>query len=322
MRNIHISVVIPVYGCCKSLNKLYDRLVISLSSISNNFEIIMINDASPDSSWDIIVQLSKNDNRVKGINFSRNFGQHYAITAGLDYAQGDWIVVMDCDLQDQPEEIVKLYNKAQEGFDIVFGKRENRQDNFYKRLSSKIFYKIFDYLTDTKTDSSIANFSIISNKVLQVLKSYKEQNRSYALFVNLIGFKRIDINIIHAKRDTGKSSYTFRKLINLAIDGIVSQSNKPLKLSIKFGFMLSFITIFYALWLILRYLFLDISVEGWTSVMVSIYFITGLLFLNMGFLGLYIGKIFDEVKNRPLYIIAEKTWDENKKENKKENKND
>ena len=303
----HISVVIPVYGCHSSLRELHERLVLTIEQITDSFEILMINDASPDGAWATIKELSLHDSRVKGINLSRNFGQHYAITAGLDYARGEWTIVMDCDLQDQPEEIAKLYTKAQEGYDIVFGRRAKRQDGYFKKLGSRVFYKIYDYLTDSKTDSSIANYSIISHKVLKALRRYREQNRSYGLFVNMLGFKRADIDIVHSKRAEGKSSYTLNKLINLAIDGIVSQSNKPLKLSIKFGFLLSFMTIVYALWLVFRHTVYGITVEGWTSVMVSIYFIAGLLFLNMGFLGLYIGKIFDETKSRPLYIVGETT---------------
>jgi len=306
--DIHISIIIPVYGCSTSLNKLYERLERTLSTITNKFEIIMINDASPDNAWEKIQKISKIDARVKGINFSRNFGQHRAITAGLDYADGSWVVVMDCDLQDQPEEIIKLYNKAQEGYDIVFGRRAIRNDSFFKKLGSKIFYKIYDYFTESNIDNTIANFSIISNKVVLELRKIREQNRSYPLFVNWIGFKRIDIDINHAKREIGKSSYSLKKLLNLAIDSIVSQSNKPLILSIKFGFMISFFSIFYGLWLIVRYFTQSIPIEGWTSVMVSIFFIGGLLFANMGFIGLYIGKIFDETKNRPLYLIQETTF--------------
>lgn len=309
MDKVQISVITPVYGCCGTLFSLYARLEKTLTSITNNFEIIMINDASPDNSWDIIKELSKNDPRVKGVNLSRNFGQHYAITAGLDYACGDWVVVMDCDLQDQPEEIVKLYNKAQEGYDIVFGRRYNRNDNFFKKLGSKIFYKIYDYFTESKIDNTVANFSLISIKVAKELRKLKEHNRSYPLFVNWLGFKRTNVDIEHASREEGKSSYTFKKLVNLAIDSIVSQSNKPLRLSIQFGFLLSFLSIFYALWLIIRYFLFQIPVEGWTSVMVSMYFIGGLLFANMGFLGLYIGKIFDETKNRPLYVVQETTFE-------------
>lgn len=304
-----ISIITPVYGCCKSINNLYERLNKSLSTITENFEIIMINDSSPDNAWEAIKELAQKDDRVKGINLSRNFGQHKAITAGLDYAKGDWIVVMDCDLQDQPEEIIKLYNKAIEGYDIVFGRRAERKDSFFKKLSSTLFYKVYDYFTESKIDNTIANFSIISKKVLDNLNKLKEQNRSYPLFVNWVGFKRTEINIEHAQREEGKSSYTFTKLMNLAIDSIVSQSNKPLKLSIKFGFIVAFLSLFYGILLILRYFVFSIPVEGWTSVMVSIYFIGGLLFANMGILGLYIGKIFDETKNRPIYIVQETTFE-------------
>lgn len=308
-KETYISVVIPVYRCCKSLNNLYERLNKTLSMITDNFEIIMINDSSPDNAWESIKELAKKNDRVKGINLSRNFGQHKAITAGLDHAKGDWIVVMDCDLQDQPEEIIKLYNKAQEGYNIVFGRRAERKDSFFKKLGSKIFFKVYDYFTESKIDNTIANFSIISKKVLDNLNKLKEQNRSYPLFVNWVGFKRTEINIEHSQREEGKSSYTFTKLMNLAIDSIVSQSNKPLKLSIKIGFIVAFLSLFYGIVLILRYFIFSIPVEGWTSVMVSIYFIGGLLFANMGILGLYIGKVFDEAKNRPIYIIQETTFE-------------
>jgi len=308
-KKIHISIVVPVYGCCKSLNSLYERLNKTLHTMTNDFEVIMVNDASPDNAWESIKELAKKDARVKGINLSRNFGQHKAITAGLDYTSGDWVVVMDCDLQDQPEEIVKLYNKAQEGYDIVFGRRAERKDSFLKQLGSKLFYKVYDYFTDANTDNTIANFSIISKKVLNTLKTMKEQNRTYPLFVHWTGFKRTEVNVEHSSRDDGKSSYTLNKLVILAIDSIVSQSNKPLKLSIKFGFSIALLSLLYGSWLVLKYFAFSIPVEGWTSVIVSIYFIGGLLFANMGILGLYIGKIFDETKNRPIYIVQETTFE-------------
>ncbi|KLE03690.1 glycosyltransferase family 2 protein [Aliarcobacter butzleri] len=304
-----MSIVIPVYGCCKSLINLYERLTKSISLITDNFEIIMINDSSPDSAWEVIKELAQKDDRVKGIKLSRNFGQHKAISAGLDYANGDWIIVMDCDLQDQPEEIIKLYNKVQEGYDIVFGKKIERKDRYFKRLGSKLFFKIYDYFTDSKVDSTVGNFSIISKKVLSSLTQMREQTKAYPLFVNWIGFRKAEVLIEHSERKEGKSSYDMKKLVNLAIDNIVSQSNKPLKLSIKFGFILSIFSLLYGSWLIFRYFMFSIPVEGWTSVMVSIYFIGGLLFANMGILGLYIGKIFDETKNRPIYIIQETTFD-------------
>ena len=301
----YISVVTPVYGCIASLEKLYNRLEKTLSQIDKNFEIIMVDDNSPDGAWEKIKKLTLKDCRVKGIKLSRNFGQQRAIRAGLDYASGEWIVVMDCDLQDKPEEIIKLYNKAQEGYDIVWGARINRQDHILKKLNSKLFHKILNYFTEQNKDKAIANFSIVSKRVIYELNKMKEQNVSFPLFINWLGFKFTQIEIEHLPREYGQSSYTFSKLLNLAIDNIISQSNKPLKLSIKFGFFISFASMLFAIYLIGRYFISGIPVAGWTSVMVSIYFIGGLLFANLGLIGLYIGKIFDETKNRPLYVIEE-----------------
>jgi len=300
-----ISVVSPVYGCCASLNDLYTRLKDSLSIISEDFEIIFINDASPDNAWDTIKELVAQDERVKGINLSRNFGQHKAIAAGLEHSRGDWVVVMDCDLQDRPEDIVKLYNKAQEGYDAVFGQRVSRQHSRRKRWASRAFIAVYDYLSDSKTDPTIGNFSIISRKVVDGLKQLKEQHHPYTFFVIWLGFKRTYIEVDHAKREAGTSSYNFKRLVQLAMDNIVSQSNKLLKMSIKFGFGLASFSAIYALYLVIKYFMTDEVVPGWTSVMVSIYFIGGLLFANLGLIGLYIGKIFDETKNRPLYVIDE-----------------
>ncbi len=309
---VYISIVIPVYGCEECLVKLHTRLDQTLSSLTENFEIIMVNDASPDSSWEAIKKLSKEDRRVKGISLSRNFGQSKAITAGLDHANGDWIIVMDCDLQDQPEEILKLHSKAQEGYDIVFGTRFNRRDSFFKKMRSNLYFVFYNYFTGSKTDSRVSNFSIISKKVLNALMMYREHNPAYTLSVNLLGFKRAEINIEHAEREDGKSSYSLKKLIDIAIDAIVSQSNKPLSMSIKFGFTISFLSFISIIWLVGKYYIYGVEIEGWTSVMVSMYFIAGLIFINLGFVGLYIGKIFNETKSRPLYLIDKLTWEEDK----------
>lgn len=305
-RTPHISVVTPVYGCRECLRELYKRLKLAIEQITADFEIILVNDASPDNAWEVIKQLATEDDRVKGIDLSRNFGQHNAITAGIDSAKGDWVVVMDCDLQDQPEEIEKLYKLAQEGYDVVFGRRNQRQDSLIKKLGSKAFYTVFDYFTDNKSDNSVANFSICSQHVIENFRKLREHNRSFPLFIRWMGFRTAYVDIEHAKRYAGKTTYNFSKLMKFATDSIVAQSNKPLKLSIRFGFLLSFSSIIYVLFLMIRYYFLAVPVEGWTSLMVSIYFVAGLLFLNMGLLGLYIGKIFEETKNRPIYIIKEK----------------
>jgi len=316
MKSIHLSIVVPIYGCATVLEKLYIRLVTTLEQIDKNFEIIMINDASPDNAWEKIKTLAQQDSRLKGINLSRNFGQHRAIRAGLDFAQGRWIVVMDCDLQDKPEEILKLYNKAQEGYDVVWGARKQRQDNFFKKLSSKLFHKVFNYFTEQNKDESIANFSIVSQKVIDSINKMREQNFNFPLFVNWAGFKVTQIEINHQPRAEGKSSYTFSKLMNMAIDNIVSQSNKPLRLSIKFGFTISLLSMLFGFYLVGKYFITGVPVAGWTSVMVSIYFIGGLLFANLGLLGLYIGKIFDETKGRPLYMVEETTFSGENREKK------
>ncbi len=302
----HISIVVPVYGCKTTLQELYIRLKKSLTPITEDFEIILVNDRSPDYSWDTIVEVSKLDQRVKGINLSRNFGQHKAITAGLDHADGDWVVVMDCDLQDQPEEIAKMYAKALEGYDVVFGRRYNRHDNFLKRMSSRFFYKAYNYLAESDFDSSIANFSICNRKVINSVISLREQSRSFPLFVKWVGYTIGYVDIEHAARKEGESTYTLRKLINFAIDSIISQSNRPLRMSIKIGLLFSLFSFLFGTYLIFKKIALGVPIEGWTSLMVSMFFIGGLILANLGFLGLYVGKIFDEAKNRPLYFIDEK----------------
>lgn len=300
-----ISIVSPVYGCKSCLNDLYARLLITLEKITPDFEIILVNDAGPDKAWPLIKELCEKDNRVKGIDFARNFGQHYAITAGLDYAAGDWVVVMDCDLQDQPEEILKLYAKAQEGNQVVFGQRISRQDSFLKKMSSRIFYLIFNYFTETKFDHTIANFGIYSQKVITNFRLLKEQNRSFPLFIQWLGFNPVFVEIEHSSRQDGNSSYTLGKLINLAIDVIVAQSNKPLKLSIQFGLLISFFSFLLGIYFLIKHFILEIAVPGWTSIIVSLFFVSGLIFANLGLLGLYIGKIFNETKGRPLYVVRD-----------------
>lgn len=306
-----ISVVVPVYGCQTALVELCERLENALITVAHHYEIILVNDASPDHSWETILNLSQENKDIKGINLSRNFGQHHAITAGLDYSKGDWVVVMDCDLQDQPEEIPKLFAKALEGYDVVFGTRVIRQDNWFKQKASQLFYKIYDYLTERTSDYTVANFSISSKKVIEGFRKMREQNRLFPLFIQWMGYKIAYLPIEHDVRKHGKSTYSIKKLITLGTDVLISQSNKPLRFSIQFGFLVSFISFFYGVILFIRYFFLAEPVQGWTSVMVSIFFVSGLLFFNLGIIGLYIGKIFNETKNRPLYLIQEITFKKN-----------
>ena len=305
----YLSVVIPVYRSQDSLRELYERLKSSLSSISDNFEIILVNDASPDDSWMIIQDLAQNDSRVKGLNLSRNFGQHRAITAGLDFVNGEWIVVMDCDLQDIPEEIPKLYQAAITGYDLVVGRKIKRQDGFFKKFGSRCFYRAFSYFTDSKVDNRIGNFGIYTRKVIDNIKVLREQNRSFGLFAIFVGFRRLELDIEHASRAHGSSSYNIFRLILLATDSIIAHSNKLLLLAIKLGFLISFSSLCFATLLVMRYFFLGAPLAGWTSVMVSMYFATGLIIATIGVVGVYIGKVFDEVKGRPLYIVESTTFE-------------
>lgn len=300
---MHISVVIPVFGCQGCLLELKHRLDDAIEPITHEYEIIFVDDRSPDDSWSTIKSLATDDPKTKGIQLSKNYGQHFAITTGLDHAKGEWVIVMDCDLQDNPEDIPKLYNKCQEGFDIVVGQRTNRKDSLFKKITSRLFHATLTYLTDTKHDTSIANFGIYSKKVIQSINIFRENNRNFPLFIKLVGFKRTEIPVTHSERITGKSAYNITKLMDLALDTILAHSNKPLRISIKFGFLIAIISSIYAITLITRYLIYGSTVEGWTSVMVSMFIMFGLTLTLIGIIGLYIGKIFDEVKCRPLYIM-------------------
>lgn len=305
--NNKISVVIPCYKCAGSLVDLHERLVLNLEGITKEFEIIFINDASPENDWEIVKELAAKDSRVFGINLSRNFGQHCAITAGLDHCNGDWVVVMDGDLQDRPEEIPKLFSKAQEGYDVVVGRRKNRKDSFMVRMTSKLFYIVFNYLTNQKLDNKVANLGIYSKKVISNVRKLKEADRSFGLLVVLVGFSRFELDIDHSYRAAGESSYSFSSRFKMAIDHILSHSNKPLIIAIQTGFSISFFALLYALWLVLRYFMSSNVVDGWTSLIVSLYFLSGLIVVVVGIVGLYVGKIYTETKNRPLYIVKENT---------------
>lgn len=308
-----ISVVIPVYGCKGCLIELCTRIVQTIESIPAQPEIILVNDASPDLPWETIKQLSTEDDRIKGIDLARNFGQHHAITAGLDYTNGDWVVVMDCDLQDHPEEIANLYKKALEGYEVVFANRTKRKDSWIKRKSSQLFYRTYDFFTGWNSDHTTANFSISAKMVVEAFRTMREQNRFFPLFVQWMGYKTGSIAVQHNARKEGETSYNIKRMIQLGTDAIIAQSNKPLRLSIQFGFLISLISFLFGVYFFARYFFLDVPVQGWTSVIVSIYFIGGLIFFNIGVLGLYIGKVFNETKARPLYLVRETTEDQKKR---------
>jgi dolichol-phosphate mannosyltransferase len=298
-----LSIVSPVYKAEKIIPLLVERIEKSVSKITTDYELILVEDGGPDNSWSVIEAIVKDNAKIKGIKLSRNFGQHPAIMAGLSHAKGDWIVVMDCDLQDQPEEIGKLYNKALEGFDVVFAKRNNRQDGFFKKITSKIFSSIFNYLAGTKFDNEIANFGIYHKKVIVSVLNIGDYIKSFPLFVYFSGFKSTAIIVEHASRESGTSSYTFSKLISLAFNTIISYSNKPLKIFVKFGMLISLLSIIGGIVNLILYFDGKIKVSGYSSIIVSIWFLSGIIITVIGVVGIYVGKVFEQTKNRPPFII-------------------
>lgn len=300
-----ISIVSPVYRAEKILPILVSEINLVMERIGEDYEIILVDDRSPDNSWEVMKVLSSQNPRIKSIRLSRNFGQHSAIFAGLTKTKGDWVVVMDCDMQDQPKEIAKLYKKALEGYDIVLGQRENRKDKFLKKLSSKLFYKVFNYLSGGQFNNEIGNFGIYKKKVIDSILNINDYIKFFPLFINWVGFKSVSIPIEHGEREEGKSSYSISRLLKLAFNVIVSFSDKPLRLFINFGLgisILSFVLGIYYLYLSITH---KITQPGFSSLILSIWFLSGIIISCIGIVGVYLGKTFDQAKNRPTFIIDE-----------------
>lgn len=298
-----ISVVSPVYRAEKIVPILVDRIEKAVSTITEDYEIILVEDRGPDNSWAVIEAIARTNKKVVGIELSRNFGQHYAITAGLKYAKGEWIIVMDCDLQDNPDEIPNLYGKAMEGYDIVYARRVERQDSFIKKLSSSLFHTVFHFLSGQRTDKTVANFGIYSHKVIAEYNKMPERARSFTSLVSYLGFNISSIEVMHSNRYEGTSSYSFKKLLKLTSDIILANSNRPLKFAVQIGFTISTFSFLLAIYNIVAYLAGIIMLPGYTTTVFSIWFVGGLILFMLGIVGLYIGKIFDQVKGRQLFVV-------------------
>ena len=299
-----ISVVIPVYGCRKALPELHRRLVDVFDKMGSDYELILVDDCCPQNSWEEIEKLCAKDKKVIGMRMSRNFGQIKAITAGLDNVTGDYVVVMDCDLQDRPESIPEMFKKIEEGYDVVFAKREGRKDSAITKFLSKAFYKVYDYFTNGNFDNSICNFSISKKKVIDAYCRMREQNRAFTMFIKWLGFEQTAISLPADERFEGKSSYNMKRKLKLAFEVITSQSNKPLMFSISLGFIISVLAFIYIVYLVIKALVLKDTLVGWTTIVASIYLMGGILLCAVGVVGIYVGNIFNEVKNRPIYVIS------------------
>lgn len=307
LTNINISIVVPIYKNEDHLDLLSQKLTYELSRICSNYEIIYICDGSPDTSWEKIKRFANIDHKIRGLNLSKNYGQQAAIIAGLAASAGEWVVVMDGDLQDNPEDINILYNIAvNEKMDLVIRRRMNRKDKKLHKLLSNIFYLIYNLFVDNlKYDGAIGNFGVYSRKVVNSILLFRENDPSFAYFAQVIGFRAKYVDLEHGKRSSGSSSYSFSRKLKLAFSYFISHSIKPIKLMIIAGLMVSLFSICIGLIYIYKYYRFGVNIEGWTSIIVILFFQTGLIVFFLGVIGLYIAKIFMQVKNRPQYLIQD-----------------
>ncbi len=303
-KKIHLSIVSPVYQAENLLDELADRILKQASLITDRFELVLVEDGSRDGSWEKIKENCLKEARIKGIRLSRNFGQHSAIAAGIEISSGEWIVVLDCDLQDLPEEIPALYRKAQEGYDIVQARRIERKDTLQTKMVSKVFYFTLSRLSGVKYDSAVANFGIYHRKAIDSMLLILNSVHYFPSMVKWVGFKQTSIPVDHRERPRGQSSYNFSKKLKLGLNIIVAYSDKLLRFAVGFGILISLIAFLFALRIIYYALSGSISVSGYSSIVVLISFFFGAMIFVLGILGLYIGKIFESKK--PSYLIQEK----------------
>ena len=306
MKNgIHLSIVSPVYLAEGIIDELIKRIRKQILKITENYEIILVEDGSSDNSWQKIEENCKKYKRIKGVRLSRNFGQHYAITAGLHKSKGDYVVIIDCDLQDNPKYIPELVNKSKDGFDIVFTKKRYRKHSIFKNYLGQIFHKVFNLLASDSlilSNGKVGGFSLLTRKVVDAFCKYNEYHRAYLPILRSLGFSSAVISIDHEERFLGKTSYSFSKGLGLALDGIVSHSNKLLRISIYVGFSFVFCGMASIVFIIVKSITSGFQ-PGWASTMVLFIFCTGLILISIGIVGIYIGKIFIQTKSRPLYLI-------------------
>ncbi len=306
------SVVIPILNEEENIPELYRRLTLVLEKLCNDeghqvdsYEIIMVDDGSNDQSWQSIKTLHEKDARIKGMSFSRNFGHHIAISAGLDYAKGKSVILMDGDLQDPPEEIPKLYEKFKEGYDVVYGIREHRHDPLSKKITSYLFWWVIRKFSNVNIPQGQTMLRIMSRKLADTVKEMKESARFIHGMMAWAGFKTAKVKVKHTARLKGKSKYNIPKMFKLAFHAVTSFSTVPLKIATYIGFISSFISLVVGLYYLYQKIFYGIPVLGYASIIVSIFFVSGIQLLIFGIFGEYLGRTYQEVQRRPLYILKE-----------------
>lgn len=298
-----ISVVVPVYGCPNAIQELHQRLVNTLKGMDKKYEIILVDDCDGMGSWNEIEKVAEKDKNVKAIQFTKNFGQGRAITAGVHYAHGEWIITMDCDLQDAPENIPLLYERAMKGYDVVFVRRQKRKDSFIVQTFSKLYHKIFSYLSGMSFDYELGTYLIANKRAIDYFRQSKDRGRDLAMYMMWLNFKSDYIELEHDWRYDGKSSYTFRKKWNYAIGVMTAFSNRILYVPIHIGLFSALISLVYLIYIFYSFFILKNNPEGWTALAAAIFFFGGLILSTLGVMGVYLGNIFDMNKSRPLYVV-------------------
>ncbi|GAB1807987.1 glycosyltransferase family 2 protein [Priestia megaterium] len=312
---VKYSIVVPVYNEEEVIHETYRRLTEVMRSTKEAYELLFVNDGSRDQTAEIIKEYSEQDPAVVLLDFARNFGHQIAITAGMDYARGEAVVVIDADLQDPPELILEMIEKWKQGFDVVYAKRTKRKgETYFKKQTAAMFYRFLRAMTDIDIPLDTGDFRLLDRKVCNQMNSIQEKNRFVRGLVSWVGFKQIAVEYERDERLAGESKYPLKKMLKLSMDGITSFSYKPLKLASYAGVTLSGIGFIYLLVVLYLKLFTDSTITGWSSLIVIQLFFSGIILIILGMIGEYIGRIYDETKNRPLYIVREKYQLETRKE--------
>lgn len=306
MSESFISVIVPMYNEEEVIGTTFTRLKEVMDSTGDRYELIFVNDGSKDRSADIIRELSNVHKEVVLIDFSRNFGHQIAITAGMDYARGDAIIIIDADLQDPPEIMLQMIAKWREGYEVVYGKRIKRKgETWFKKTTAMLFYRTLRALTSVDIPNDTGDFRLIDRKVCDVLKGLKEKNRFVRGLISWIGFKQTSVEFVREERFAGVTKYPFKRMLKFALDAITSFSYKPLRIASYIGFTISFVSFIYLLIVLYQRLFTESTTAGWASIVAINLLFNGIILILLGVIGEYIGRIYDETKNRPLYIVRE-----------------
>ena len=296
--------VVPVYGCRECIRELHRRVCETLEPLTSDFELVLVDDGSPDDVWPLLRELTSIDARVVALRLSRNFGQHAAITAGLAASRGRWVGVMDCDLQDPPEEIPRLYAKALEGYDVVLSRREERVQSLPRRLAASAYFRFHNKLARGNLHTNYTNLSLISRKVVDSFLALRDQDRQYLLILHWLGFRRAEIEVKQFDRHAGQSSYSFRQLARVALDGVFFQSTVLLRWIVYVGFTVALVGTLLAAYALLSWI-TGHQLPSWTALPLFGLFLAAFIIISGGVTGLYVGKIFEQVKGRPLFVVDE-----------------